>query len=526
MLGRRFGVDALDHLVVGAHTQLPALIAAELLEADVDAYLFRHDLVRDAVYGGLLPEARSALHRRAATWYRERDPLMVARHLDGAHDPEAAAAYLEAARHEQAIQRLPSALALARRGELLAEDEALSVELGLTCGELERRLGMVDDSLATFRALAPRAASEAQRLRAYLGQADALNLSDRHDEALAVLGRASGSTEEPALLAAIHSLRGNILFSCGDSSSCRREHERALAAARRAGDAAAEARALNGIGDAYYLTGAYRSTHGALHECIAIAQREQMPALESLSLSISAASRVFYGDVVGAHEDVLRAEALADQAMDAKAQVLAASVAAKVNLYLLDLDASERAGQRVLARSRRVGTLRLAQYALLRIAWVAERRGQPELAMRRLEEAWTLASEVGKLFLGSALLAGMAVLDRSRAAALLDEGEELLHHEPRIDHNTLYFHVHGVRAAYQIGDEARLRRYAQALLDDQGESRELRGFHGKCGLLLADLLAGRSEALAELRALHGWALAQSLRWDAALLDELLVERGA
>ncbi|MCA9659080.1 MAG: hypothetical protein KC486_12105, partial [Myxococcales bacterium] len=409
-----------------------------------------------------------------------------------------------------------------------AEDEALSVELGLTCGELERRLGMVDDSLATFKALGPRARSEAQRLRAYLGQAECLNLSDRHDEALAVLGRASGSTEEPALLAAVHSLRGNVLFSCGDARSCRREHELALAAARRAGDAAAEARALNGVGDACYLSGAYRSTSDYLKASIAIAEREQMPAIASLSWSIHAASRVFCADVAAGHEAVLKAVALADQAMDAKAQVLAAAVCAKVNLYRLDLDASERAGQQVLARSRRVGTLRLAQYALLRLAWVAERRGQRELAMRRFEEAWTLASEVGKLFLGSALLAGMAVLDRPRAAALLDEGEEHLHHEPRIDHNTIYFHIHGVRAAYQLGDEARLRRYAQALIDDPGESTEFRGFHGRCGLLLAERLAGRADAEteAELRSLHGWARGRGLLWDAALLDEAIAQRGA
>ncbi|MCA9659079.1 MAG: serine/threonine-protein kinase PknK, partial [Myxococcales bacterium] len=98
VLGRRFGVDALGHLVVGAHGHLATLIAAELLEPDAEAYLFRHDLVRDAVYGALLPDAKAALHRRAASWYRDRDPLMVARHLDGARDPDAAAAYLEAAR--------------------------------------------------------------------------------------------------------------------------------------------------------------------------------------------------------------------------------------------------------------------------------------------------------------------------------------------------------------------------------------------------------------------------------------------
>ncbi|MCA9699786.1 MAG: AAA family ATPase, partial [Myxococcales bacterium] len=241
VLGRRFGVDALEDMVPGSHLQLPALVAAELLEPDAAAYLFRHDLVRDAVHDSLLPGTREGLHRRAAAWYRGRDPLMVARHLDGARDPEAAAAYLAAARHEQGQRNLPSALALA------------------------------------------------------------------------VLERAQLDTVEPSQLAGIHYLRGNILFSRGGAQACLREHGLGLEAARRAGDARAEARALNGLGDAHYLGGNYDAAIGVLRSCVALARSEELPALESLSLSISAAARVLILDVEGARADSNLAEALAER---------------------------------------------------------------------------------------------------------------------------------------------------------------------------------------------------------------------
>ena len=51
------------------------------------AFLFAHALIRDAVYDTLLRSRRRELHRRAADWFDERDPVLHAEHLDRAEDP-------------------------------------------------------------------------------------------------------------------------------------------------------------------------------------------------------------------------------------------------------------------------------------------------------------------------------------------------------------------------------------------------------------------------------------------------------
>ena len=522
VLGRRFSVAALEHMVPGASMQLPGLVDAELLVPDLDAHLFRHDLVRDAVYASLVTEARDRLHRQAASWYRERDPLMVARHLDGARALEAAAAYLDAARHERGIQRLASALALARRGEQLAHDDALGCELALTCGELERKLGLVAESLATFRDIAQHTRDEGQRLRAYLGQASALNLSDRNDEALRVLERARVSTERPKLLAAIHSLRGNILFSRGDPQACLHEQGLALDAARQAGDLEAEAKALNGIGDAHYMQGRHAEVLATLERCIELSQRAGLVALESMSWSVLATSQLFRLDIPAALSGSARALALAEQAMDAKAQVLAGLVVADARVHHLELDEAERVGLHALSVSRRVGTLRLTQYVLVRLAWAAEQRGDIPLALRRLDEAWALTEAVGKLFMGAMIRATMAALAPARASAWLDEGEAILARSGVIDHNIVYFHSEGIRAAFRIRDAPRLRRFARALTSPDQPS-PWRILHAERGQALADLLEAKPDARAHLDTLSQRARVLDLRWFMAQTEALLAE---
>ena len=54
-----------------------------------DDFLFAHALIRDAVYDTLLKSRRRELHRRAADWFAERDPVLHAEHLDRAEDPGA-----------------------------------------------------------------------------------------------------------------------------------------------------------------------------------------------------------------------------------------------------------------------------------------------------------------------------------------------------------------------------------------------------------------------------------------------------
>ena len=115
VLGQRFERAALAHLLDRAEYDPERLVSRRLVrpqQAKANVLLFAHALIRDAVYDTLLGSRRRELHRRAADWYADRDPVLRAEHLGRAEDPEAARAYLAAARLQAAEYRHDAALRL------------------------------------------------------------------------------------------------------------------------------------------------------------------------------------------------------------------------------------------------------------------------------------------------------------------------------------------------------------------------------------------------------------------------------
>ena len=227
VLGRRFRVDHLAALADLSPVQLvPVLedaLAAQVLGDEDGELAFRHQLIRDVVYGELAPALRQAVHRQAARALTDlgASPLEVAEHLvagAGPGDREAvgwlaAAAAVAAPRspgsavrlleHARGLSRDPleadrlaaelapllvqvgqagAAAALSR--EVLARDPAPEVEALLrrglgevlwTKGWLEPAVGELEAAAAVTGA-PEQARAEAQRLaahlRVYLGEPD------------------------------------------------------------------------------------------------------------------------------------------------------------------------------------------------------------------------------------------------------------------------------------------------------------------------------------------------------------------
>ena len=75
-IGSRFSADLVARLV--DHTDLPALVAAELIDQVVftprAGYEFRHPLIRTVAYDSQLKSSRADLHRRLATAIELNDP--------------------------------------------------------------------------------------------------------------------------------------------------------------------------------------------------------------------------------------------------------------------------------------------------------------------------------------------------------------------------------------------------------------------------------------------------------------------
>ena len=91
VLGQRFERDVVAHLLGRTGYDPERLVTHLLVRPEGEAFLFAHALIRDAVYDTLLKSRRRELHRRAADWFAQRDPVLQAEHLDRAEDPAAPA---------------------------------------------------------------------------------------------------------------------------------------------------------------------------------------------------------------------------------------------------------------------------------------------------------------------------------------------------------------------------------------------------------------------------------------------------
>ena len=173
VIGKRFAIDTLKYLIDDPDYRGDGLFSADLVRPEGDEFVFAHALIQEGVYSSLLTGKRRDMHRKAARWYAELEPVLRAEHLDRAADPGAAKAYLAAAANQAGRYRYDSALRLAERGiELAASDEA-NCGLYLLRGELLLGFGRSQESTESYRTALALAADDAQRCEAWMGIAAA-----------------------------------------------------------------------------------------------------------------------------------------------------------------------------------------------------------------------------------------------------------------------------------------------------------------------------------------------------------------
>jgi class 3 adenylate cyclase/tetratricopeptide (TPR) repeat protein/type II secretory pathway predicted ATPase ExeA len=249
---------------------LESLRRKELLEpagtywVDEPVLRFHHILIRDAAYRRLLKEARAELHERVATWLtdkigtgREHDEI-VGYHLEQAFHNRSALGRVDdatrllatdaadrlgrAGRRALDHDDLPTAASLAERALacLAADDPARGELLVARC---EALLGSGDVTIAsTAIDVLAELAPESERLNAWATCFDAQRttmrggsldgLEDRlasAAETLQSLGDASGAAKA-------HRVHASVLARLGRIGDCEAALDRALTAARAAGD--------------------------------------------------------------------------------------------------------------------------------------------------------------------------------------------------------------------------------------------------------------------------------------------------
>ncbi|GAB2865188.1 LuxR family transcriptional regulator [Actinocorallia aurea] len=259
VLGRRFGFYAAASLCgqppATLISALEEAMRAGLLDDDGDELVFRHDLLRQAVYVDIPPSARKALHREAAghlvsAGHRPLDavPHILRGALPG--DEQAVALLRTAAEDVLSVTPDLAADLMTRALELVPPVRPLKFDVGEQAILYLTRAGRSREALSTGdRLLACQPPLDVfSRLQAALGGTLwSMDLTEelrrRSETALAVAGTTSEAGARLAALQALALSRGHDLVEAREAG------EKALRAAITAGDREAHVLALSGLGE-------------------------------------------------------------------------------------------------------------------------------------------------------------------------------------------------------------------------------------------------------------------------------------
>jgi class 3 adenylate cyclase/tetratricopeptide (TPR) repeat protein len=493
VLGQRFSLDALRHLIEDPDYDCATLVAHFLVRPEEGGFLFGHALIHDGVYESLLRARRRQLHARAAQRFESNDPVLAAEHWDRAEDPRAPFAYLAATESEARHFRYEHARNLADRGLALAGEGAPRCALLMAQGGLLLELGRVAESVDAYRAALEAAGDDAERARALIGMASGMRVNDRIDEGLAALAEAQPLAERAGLsleLARLHHLRGNLYFPMGRLDDCLREHQASLDYARAAGSIEAEATAVGGLGDAYYLQGRMRSAHEQFARCVELSRKHGLARLEASVLHMVGWTSEYLLRVRDAVNIGLEGAALAARLSDPRAELLSHGlVSAMAGRVLRDLElaAAHADEQRRLAEM--LDANRFYAQALHNTAEIALAKGDREAARALCHQGLADGGKAAQRFVGPILYGELAraARDAAERAQALREGEALLE-AGAVSHNHFWFASHAIEAALEEEDWEGIEHYCAQL--ERYSARE--------PLPWSDFVTARGRALARV----------------------------
>jgi DNA-binding SARP family transcriptional activator len=462
ILGQRFTLPALRHLLEAPDYTGTALSAQGLIQEDGPVLAFEHALVADATYMSLLKSRRQQLHRRAAMWFEGRDIVLHAQHLDRAGDPNAARAHLDAAcdlagRHEtdRAIRQVERALEI-------AADPALTVEAVLQLGGLLHDSGRIEDSRAAFERALELAQAPADKARALIGVAEALRITDRLDEALEFLDQAEPLVgDDDALRCILHFDRANVLFPLCRIDDCLAEHARALEYARRSHSPELEARALGGLGDGLYVNTRMMTALSCFEACVEQARAHGFARIEVANLYMVASIKYFLNRSKDALADLEDCARLAARIGHARAELLSHLVMVQVLMDDTDSKPIEDRLGRIWELAGQIGSRRFQGETLLAESFLCRMRGDRDAARQRVYEARAICRQIGMGYLGPRMYGELALVatDAAERDHALAEGQAILA-AGAVGDNFPLFYRDAMQACLNIGDWDRADRFA------------------------------------------------------------------
>ena len=469
VLGQRFPLEALRSLIADPGYDCAEPIRHYLVRPEGGGFLFSHALIQEGIYASLLHSRARYLHVEAAGWYAGKDPALRAQHFDRAGDPEAARAYMEAAEAQAAAYQHELALLSLDRCLEIAKDDAEKCAASRIKGKVLHDLGSIPEAMAAYEESLECAADGARRCRARIGIAGCLRMRDRPDEAFPILELAEREAREAGLheeLSELHFLRGNLHFSSGHYDECEAEHRKALDYALEAGSVEGEARALGGLGDAYWSRLRFGTATDYYRRCSELAREHGFGRIEGPNYMVYGAGLVYtdHRKIERGLEVLNEAAELARRVSDPRTLSLCLWVIALIYAdSLSDMGPVDEIIEESVGIARRIQNRRLevAEYVK---GLVAYRRGESEGMIELMERALGAARDTGINWTGPQILGALALVttDPERRRSYLEEGETLLA-EGCTGQGYLFFFRHAIDVALREADWGEAERCAGLL---------------------------------------------------------------
>jgi len=510
VFGQRYTLEALRHLIDRPGYDCRSLIEGFLVRVDGGELMFCHALISDGAYASLLHKRRRALHARAAEWFASRDVVLAAEHFDRADDPRAASAYLDASAALTEQFRHGAALTLVERGLALAVAQETRFALLMARGRLLVEIGRSSDAIEAARAALAAASTPGGRAQALIAMAAGMRLNDRIAEGLAALDEAQPLATEAVLpleLSRLHHLRGNLLFPLGRDADCVREHGLALQHARDAASLQAEAAALGGLGDGYYLQGRMRSANQQFRECVALAREHGFGKLEVANLSMIGWTAIHLAEIAASVAVGHEAIELAVRASQPRAELMARTLVCWAGgLIGGRLDEAERENAEALRLARALGAKRFEAQIQGVAAVLSLRCGDRKRARELSQAAITVCREHGMGHIGPWIhgVCALVETDRDARIAWLEAGERQLA-LGCVSHNHIQLRELAIDVLLELGDVDGVEQQCAAIAAyTANESLPMSEFSMARGRALARFGRGeRSQGLLDdLRALR------------------------
>jgi class 3 adenylate cyclase/predicted ATPase len=449
-------------------------------------FLFKHALLRDVAYDGVLRAHRQRYHARAGAWLAEVSArsgrqdeyaALVAEHFDRAGDPAAGPWYFRAGRQALSVYALTEAGQLLGRAlELVSDDVALRFDILVAREAMLDRVGDRDGQLLDLTELeeladrleddphrtiqvqlarsrwsfatsdydeaelwaeqaagtAEAAALDAELAEARLWLGKALTWHDEAEAAREALGRAleeADAAGRPLLAAEALRYLSILANNEGDYPVALDYVEQARAAFAAVGDLEGEATALSQGASTLYNLDRYDEARAALEQTLPLFRRSGHRYRETIVLGNLATIALGQNELVDARrwagEAVQHTRQLVDREATSTNLILQGMVAAAIG----DWADAERLYQESLETARDVESHTHEVEALTRLALLEIARGDPGRAVgfaRAAEEA--SRSALSPLERGHAqLVRGYAELGtgaRSAAERLFEAAEE------------------------------------------------------------------------------------------------------